>query len=487
MNYFNSGEFRSEIVSETEESTNSDGSATRYKNVYKQRYKLTCVVPIGQVAALSSLDRFDTKSIEIINARGDVIGTHEVLSLDIEDTGGQGDGNAQVFITWEDGPRSSAHVSDTRLPEIYTVGWDVTGDLVSDSTPSQPAQAPHQAFGNPFGTFTFTQIYQTLASTQSVFIRAWVVRPSGQELDFGRFTGNLGDQLTDASKWIGGTTIHQFFDPSDSIGNGNTLTFNKYQFAIANGFLSNETDERSITLRFDLSLVQSNTASVELGITHTVWGGFSSVRVSNPTTGASDIWLISNENTSNTLREVSSFRRPTSPSNSPVDATYRQFINVENTQDFSRYNIGVSTNGERFYFGALRTNGGYLSEWQRATFDNDNFCFTVRETTGIQHAPDVLSNPATYTFQFTWLFLKETTAGGFPDVGTTQAANPPKAFLDGTQIASYPSITPTTTFLSGVQQITLPDTEVHTITLVADTTGQYQIGTEFEVQLKPYF
>jgi len=481
--YIASGEFRSEGISDTEESTNALGGITRYKSNYRERYKLAGVVAIGQVAVLASLDRFDNKRIEVLNSRGDVVSTHIVNALDVEDTGNAGDANAQVLITWEDYPRTNAHPSNTRLTQNNTVGWDVDGDQLSDSD-NGPAEAAESV--NSFAEFTFAQLYQLISPTITSIIKAWVIKPSGQRFDFGTFQGKLGDSLNDPTKWSGNSNVWKFFSASSVVGNNAILTFNKYDFAISNGFVSTERSDNSVIVQFDLRTPRSNVASVQIPRLYTAWGAFSSTRVLDNSSGISGIWTIGNSIAENTLREYKSFRRPTSPTNSPVDATYDSYVLVQNTAIAQRYNTGSTTTGERIYEGALRTNGGYLAEWRRASYNNDSFSFSVSEGFEAGGRPLPLSSPQIGDFSFSYKFEREIAAGGFPDIGTTQSGNPPKIFLDGVLVSTISAITPSTQLALGSQSLNLSDLLVHEVTLVADTTGGFQVGMSFQVQIKPF-
>ena len=90
----------------------------------------------------------------------------------------------------------------------------------------------------------------------------------------------------DSTKWQSTQSIWNYFDVgAATIGHGLTVGFFKKAFAAANGYLSEETENRAVKLRFDLSIDASAHQSSTQNLVYTIGGGFHRPDVRSTVTG----------------------------------------------------------------------------------------------------------------------------------------------------------------------------------------------------------
>ncbi|MCW8965682.1 MAG: hypothetical protein OQK82_03210, partial [Candidatus Pacearchaeota archaeon] len=90
-------------------------------------------------------------------------------------------------------------------------------------------------------------------------------------------------------------------------------------------------------------------------------------------------------------------------------------------------------------------------------------------------------------FSFWWDYKRQSASGGFPITGDITFAGAAEVYLNAVLVNNLPTIVPATLSMGGLQAITLPDTNKHTVLLTLPTTSGDEIFTEFEVQIKPLF
>ncbi|MGH1338307.1 MAG: hypothetical protein ACRBFS_19440 [Aureispira sp.] len=482
--YLDGREYRSTPEIEVEEYLDSYDRPNRYNTVQTERFVISVVCAQSIVASLQSIDMYDNIELQKLDENGLVLDEYIIRNVDFDDQGDALQLNSKIEISFQRYPVRRPTGGDIRFVTTETIGWDTTGDGLINTGPNG-ATAPFT--GGYAGHFFATQIYQNLHGNSKIRIEVIATRQNGTSRTIGLFQGKIGSLLSDGTNWQGGVSMWRYFRPTDEIGNNQTFNFDKRRFAEDNDFLSDEANAKSVELTFNLRTTRGDVAPLHLPFVYSVWGGFSSAGVYSATTGESSVVTIGNPVSANTLMEMQSYRVPYQPVGSAADKIYSSFIRVETNPTFSRYSIGTAGVDEYFYDGRALTTGEYFFTWKRATYDNDNFTFSVNESNPITHTPQVIASSTARVFTFFWKYDRQTGSGGYPLAGGVVIGNPPKIYLDGNVIATLSGITPTTSFLSGSISITLPDTEIHEVTLAMDTTTGQLIGTEFECQIKPIY
>ena len=475
---------RSGFNADIEEFTDSYDRPSRYKNVQTERFIITTLCSQSILNALRTIDQYDIKELHKLDSSGASVEVYDIRNIDIEDEGGSLDLNSKLEISFQMFPTRRPTGDNITFAVSETVGWDITGDGQIDVGPNG-LDAPFTGGYN--GTFSATQVYQNLRPNSLITLRAITTNPNGTRRNIATFVGKTGDLLSNADLWRSGINMWDYFGALDEIGTGKTITFDKKSFAEDNGYRSTEGLDRSVFLELELSSTRGNSAILNINKVYSIWGSFSSTGVYSDLTGESSIVTVGNDISSNTLLQMQSYRVPLVPAGSPSDALYESFIRVESNNVFSRYSFGTSGNNENYYEGSAITNGNYLTQWRRGTYDTDNFTLSINEGFPIVHTPDVITSPSLFDFEFVWKFDRQTGLGGFPVLGGIDDNNKPKIFLDGQQIAQLAIISSIIISASGIQSVTLSDTDVHEIDIAADTTNGYVIGTRIQVQLKPVY
>jgi len=464
-----------------ETTTDATGQTTRTQNSSIERFNLSAVVSTPLLQFLKSIDKCDVKELTFLDT-GDI---YTIKNIDIEDNGTNLDPMQLVNIVFEDEPITKIQDNQYINLDAKQAFWDNNGD----GTPDIDGEAIYQAV---FDYYTWRQLYFeadgiTPTASGDVQILAYAVRDNVENL-VGIFNGTFGDVLSDATKWQTSQNIYNYFNPLVStIGHTQPIRFDKRAFAQDNGYYSDEIEDRAVNIRFTLSINSSAPQLTTLALAYTVWGAFSSSGVQDPVTAKYGITTIGKTDLKNTLSTIQDIRVPLA-GGSQVLVTNPSLEVVTNFSN--QYTLYIAPADENSYTGTMITAGGYTSSNFRGAFSTDNFTLAPLDTAPIQHSENVLNftlGNSPFLVAFNWKYDRQTGLGGFPLLGNIPAAGDAEVFLDGVLVNNLPTITPASSLVTGLQQITLPDTEVHTVKLTLPTDQGYEIFTEFELQLKPLF
>ena len=479
---------RSTFTDVIETTVDSNGQTTRTENTSIQRFIIDVIVISPLMALLKTIDKHDVKQIEFLDT-GEIF---NIVNLDIDDQGDTLTPTQLVYITFEDVPitkNSSVTFIDNNAKLAY---WDNNNDGTKDI--DGEAQFQTATPSNLF--FETWQLYYeadgvTPASSGDVVIQVYAesqLSTASNKIEslVGVFRGAFNSLFSDSTKWQSTQNIWDYFNVSDKVGYGNTVRFDKGTFALDNGYYSDETEERAITLRFELSIDGSEFKSTDLALVYTVWGAFHSSGVQSAVTteyGITTIGKVDQKNTLSTFADTK-ISLPSGSSSTITSAVLTAFNSYSNT-----YVINSAGANENAYSGSLTTPSGYLGSNFRGAFDTDNFTFSLDEATSVQHGLNVINNTtglSPLVFVLFWKYDRQVSLGGFPELGNIPALGDAEILLNGTVIAN-PSIAPTDTQVLSLQQFVLPNTGLSKIKLRLPTTTSYEIFTEFEAQVKPLY
>jgi hypothetical protein len=467
-----------EDIIETE--TDITGQTERIQNTSIERFNISVLAITPLLQFLKTLDKHDVKTIEFLDT-GDV---YNIKNIDIEDQGETLTPTNLVYITFEDEPISQITPNFYEVDDQKTAFWDNNGDGTPDINGDQE-------YNPTLEKFTTNQLYYeadgiTPATSGDVKIFVYAITADNNDNLIGFFAGQFGDLLTDSTKWQSTQSIWNFFEVgAATIGHNLTISFYKKLFATANGYLSDETENRAVKLRFDISINGSTSQSSTQNLVYTIAGAFHRAEVQDLTTGKYGVTTIGRptpeeKNTLNTLQDINILGLVTNLITSFVLDTVTPFSNV--------YTIDLTDNSERGFNGAITTIGGYEGENFRASISRKNFCLGPDDLANISHQSNVLNFTAgasPYNIGITWLYQRQNAV--YPVYGDITAAGDAEVLLNGVLVNNLPTITPALLQVLGTQNITLPDTDINKIRFTLPTTTGFDIYTEFDAQIKPLF
>ena len=469
-----------------ETQTDATGQTERTQNTSIERFNLAVLATTPLLQFLKTIDKHDVKTIELI----DTGAVYNIRNIDIDDQGETLTPNNLVYINFEDEPitkiSSNIYTVDTQKLAYWDNSFSGTPDINGDM----------QYYSNTF--FSYQLYFEadgiTPAVAGDVTMLAYAETQTGTENLIGIFRGVFGDSFDDSTKWQSTQNIWAYFHVAATVGHTNIVAFFKGLFAESNGYLSDETEDRAVKIRFELSIDSGTSQSTTQQLVHTVRGGFSSSGMQDQTTfeyGITTLGKVTPEE-KNTLSTIQDIRinlgaGTSTLITSPVLSGTTPFSNI--------YTIDVAPTGEQSYTGQMATAGGYISSNVRGT-DNVptppyslprlDFKFTLDEAAAIDQEINVLAytlgvSPFIVTLE--WVFLNN---GQFTALGDVVAGTG-QILLDGALVAAVPTIDHPQLSTFGTQIFTLPDADVHTIKFTLTTTTAYEIYTEFELQLKPLY
>ena len=479
---------RSTFTDVIETTVDSNGQTTRTENTSIQRFIIDVIVISPLMALLKTIDKHDVKQIEFLDT-GEIF---NIVNLDIDDQGDTLTPTQLVYITFEDVPitkNSSVTFIDNNAKLAY---WDNNNDGTKDI--NGEAQFQTATPSNLF--FETWQLYYeadgvTPASSGDVVIQVYAesqLSTASNKIEslVGVFRGAFNSLFSDSTKWQSTQNIWDYFNVSDKVGYGNTVRFDKGTFALDNGYYSDETEERAVSLRFELSIDGSAIQSTQLPLVYTVWGAFHSSGVQSAVTseyGITTIGKIDQKNTLSTFADTK-ISLPSGSSGTITSAVLTSFNSYSNT-----YVINSAGANENAYSGSLATPSGYLGSNFRGAFDTDNFTFAPNPASDIQQGLNVLNfttGVSPLIFTVFYKYDRQTALGGFPELGNIPALGDAEILLDGV-VVSNPTIAPSNLQLVGNETFTLPGTGISVVKMRVPTTTSYEIFTEFEVQAKPIY
>lgn len=464
------------------------GQTIRTQNTSIQRFIIDTVAISPLMAFLKTIDKHDVKKLIFI----DTGESFDITNIDIDDQGDTLTPTQLVYITFENEPitrnNDIVYLSDAAKQGF----WDNDNDGVKDIDGSAQFQAT-----NPLDLFFETwQLYYesdgvTPATSGDIVIQVYAESQLSTPINrieslVGVFRGSFGSLFSDSTKWQSTQNIWDYFNLADSVGHTNTVRFDKAAFAEDNGYLSDETEDRAVSLRFELSIDGSDFESTTLDLVHTVWGAFHSAYVFSPITNKYGIVTIGKDNQKNTLSTISDTKvlLPSGTSNTITSPVLDSFNSYSNS-----YVIGSVGADEQGFAGVFTTPQAYIGTNYRGSYDAANFYFALDSTKDVEQALNVLNfttGTTPYLITLDYLYVRDTGTGGFPELGVIGALGDAEILLNGVVI-SNPPINGATTNLTAFQDFTLTDTDVNTITLRVPTTTGYEIFTEFQLQLKPLY
>ena len=471
-----------------ETQTDATGQTERTQNTSIERFNLAVLATTPLLQFLKTIDKHDVKTIELI----DTGAVYNIRNIDIDDQGETLTPNNLVYINFEDEPitkiSSNIYTVDTQKLAFWDNNNDGTADINGDMEffPLGPLFASFQLYFEADGI--------TPAVAGDVTMLAYAETQTGTENLIGIFRGAFGDSFDDSSKWQSTQNIWSYFDAASTVGNTNIVAFYKGYFAESNGYLSDETEDRAVKIRFDLSINSGTSQSTTQQLVHTVRGGFSSSGMQDQTTfeyGITTLGKVTPEE-KNTLSTIQDIRinlgaGTSTLITSPVLSGTTTFSNI--------YTIDVAPTGEQSYTGQMATAAGYISSNLRGTdtvptppvaLPRLDFKFTLDEAAAIDQELNVLaftSGASPYIVTLDWQYLNN---GQFTALGDVVAGTG-EILFDGALLLAVPAVDHPAITAAGTQIFTLPDTDVHTIKFTLTTTTAYEIYTEFELQLKPLY
>lgn len=484
---------RSEFIDNIETEVDVTGATERTQNSSTERYIISVSVMSPLLQFLKTIDKHDVKIIQFLDSPNQP--QHIIKNIDIDDKGDILTPINLVYIKFEDETVSNAS------PVVYTLDaeklafWDNDNDGVKDIN-GDAEYVPLIPF-TTIGHFQSWQLYYeadgiTPATGGNVKILVYAVNPASTPTNIvesliGVFRGNFGDSFSDSTKWQSTQQIWNYFNLADTVGHTNRVQFDKGAFAEDNGYLSSETEDRAVDLRWDLSIDSSNEESTTLNRVYVIRGAFNAFRVYDLTNRSYGITTIGKTRFKNTLNTLQDIRTTGATVSSPVTVA-----NLVSTNNFSNlYLIDTSTVSESLYDSGFTTKGGYKGSNFRSAENGYNFCFNFNNIAAVAQTANVLnftSGASPFTFGLNWKYERETTAGAtFPTAGNITAIGAAQIQLDSILVSTLPAITPASNFVIGLNNITLPSTGVHTVLLTLPSTTGFDIYNEFEVQLKPIF
>jgi hypothetical protein len=479
--YIDGSQGRSEFENIIETKTDITGQTKRTQNTSIEKHIISTLAISPLLPFLHSIDKCDIKQIEYLDT-GKV---YNITNIDIDDQGSTLDPVQLVYITFEDQPISK--VSDI----IYTddeqklAFWDNNNDGTKDID----GESEYDAIGDVFNTWQlyFESDGTTPATSGDVTMLVYAKSITGAESLVGIFEGEFGDSWSDSLKWSSTQNIWDYFNLADTVGHTNRVQFDKRAFAEDNGYFSDEEEERAVDLRFDLSINGSDIEPTTLSRLYTVWGGFNIMKIQKPVEKAYGLYTIGKVDRKNTLNNFQDIKTPLPASTSVLvtSATLVGTTNFSNT-----YQFGLANASENYFEGSFVTRGGFNGNCARGSFGSCNFTFGLNQNFSILQDLNILNfttGNTPYNIGLNWLWERDSGCGGFPNLGNIGLAGDAKLYLNGVLVTSFPAITPATTLLTGLNTVTLPNTDINVIKFEALLTSGYVIRTEFEVQLKSLY
>jgi len=480
---------RSEFIDTIETEVDVTGATERTQNSSTERYIISVSVMSPLLQFLKTIDKHDVKIIQFLDSPNQP--QHIIKNIDIDDAGDILTPINLVYIKFEDETVSNAS------PVVYTLDaeklafWDNDNNGVKDLN-GEAEYRPTIVFD----FFLSLQLYFeadgiTPATAGDIKMLVYAVNPASTPTNIvesllGVFRGNFGDSFSDSTKWQSTQQIWNYFNVADTVGHTNRVQFDKRAFSEDNGYLSSETEDRAVNLRFDLAIDGSNEESTTLSRVHSIRGAFNSFRVFSGATFSYGVTTLGKHNEKNTLNTVQDIRTTGATIVGPI--TVANIISV--TPYSNDYLIGIAPAAESFFNSGFTTKGGYIGSNFRAEAGGYNFNINCMETAAIVSVSNILNftfGTSPLIFDLKWKYERDTTGGGFPATGDITGAGAAELLLDNVLVTTLPSIAPATPLATGTEVITLPDTGLHTMLLTLPTTTGEQIFNEFEVQIKPLF
>lgn len=486
--YFCGDLLRSTFSDSVETVIDANGQSKRTKNVSIQKFITNTLAISPLLAFLKTIDKHDVKQIEYLDT-GEVF---DITNIDIEDQGDEFTPVQKVNITFENQPITNNNDTVFVNTEAKLAYWDNNNDGTKDIDGDAQFQTatPSDLF---FETWQLYYEADGVTPTASgdvvlrVFAESQLSTPSNKiESLVGVFTGGFGELFSDSTNWQSTQNIWDYFNVADSVGHTNTVRFDKQAFAEDNGYFSDESEDRAVSLRFELSIEGSSFEATTLALVYTVWGAFHSARVYDPSNQKYGVTTIGKDDQKNTLSTLSDVKvaLPSGASSNITASVLESFDTFSNT-----YVIGTTSSGEYGYSGVITTPSGYVGTNYRGSYDVANFYLALDGTKAVEQSLNVLNfttGTTPYLITLDYLYSRDTGSGGFPELGSVAALGNAEILLNGVVI-SNPPIGPATTALTAFQDFTLTNTDVNTITFRVPTTANYEIFTEFQLQLKPLF
>jgi hypothetical protein len=473
-----------------ETSTDLNGQSTRVQNTSIPRYIISAIVSSPLLAFLETIDKHDFKEIHFLDT-GDV---YQIRNIDIDDNGNPLDPVQQVFITFEDGAISKTSDVNYISDDAKLAFWDTT----NDGAKNLDAEAEYDAPGDVFNAWQlyFESDGTTPATAGNVIMLVYAVDPNSSpsstiESLIGIFRGEFGDLFSDSTKWQSTQQIWDYFNIADKVGHTFRTQFDKRAFASVNGYLSNETEERAVNIRFDLSIDNSGQQPTTLSRVYSLRGSFNAYQIQDPSIGTYGVTTLGTANIKNTLNTIQDIKFPAGggAASSPVTVA-----TLTATTAFSNeYLLDSAPTSEYSYDGSFSTKGGYVgSTFRGANGVADNFVFNLLDVAAPVENVNILNFTTgldPLLMSIWWNYERRVSTGGFPAMGDITAAGAAQIFLNGVLVTAVAGIVPNPAGFAifGSQAITLLNTGVNTILLTLPTTTGKEVFTDFEVQIKPLF
>jgi len=485
---------RSEFIDTIETEVDVTGSTERTKNSSTEKYIISVSVMSPLLQFLKTIDKHDVKIIQFLDSPNQP--QYNIKNIDIDDAGDILTPTNLVYIKFEDETVSNAS------PVVYTLDaeklafWDNDNDGVKDLN----GYAQYQPI--PLDYFQTWQLYYeadgiTPATSGDVKIMVYAVNPASTPSNvikslLGIFRGDFGDNFSDSTKWQSTQQIWNYFNIADTVGHTNRVQFDKKAFAEDNGYLSSETEDRAVDLRFDIAINSSQNSqiaevSTTLNRVHSIRGGFNSFRIYDIPTRSYGVTTLGKHDEKNTLNTLQDIRTTGATVVGPI--TVANIVNI--TPYSNEYIIDIAAIAESFYNSGFTTKGGFIGGNFRGGEAGYNFSINCMETAAIVSTSNVLNftvGASPLIFDLKWKYERDTTGGAtFAFLGDITAAGAAQIQLDNILVNTLPSIAPATPLATGTEVITLPNTGLHTILLTLPTTSGFDIFNQFEVQVKPLF
>lgn len=477
---------RPEFVNIIETEVDITGASTRTQNTSIERYNISILAISPLLQFLNTIDKHDVKEITFL----DTGITYIIKNIDIDDQGETLTPTNLVYITFEDEAVSKASDVVFSLDAEKQAFWDNNNNGSKDID----GEAEYQpAFVDVFNTWQlyFESDGTTPATSGDVLMLVYAVNPASTSTNtidslIGVFRGEFSDLFSDSTKWQSTQQIWNYFNIVDKVGHTNRVQFDKHAFAQDNGYLSSETEDRAVNIRFDLSIDGSGQESTTLSLVYAIRGAFNACRIQDITNRSYGITTIGKVNTKNTLSTIQDIRVQGASVTGPITVTTLISVNTFS----NKYLLAVSGTVETSFEGSFTTKAGYIGSTFRGAYGGSNFSFNLDELTAVFQEANILNftvgvNPLILNLKFK--YERDTSSGGFAVLGDITASGAAELLLDGALVTTIPAIAPATALVLGTEAVTLPDTSLHTMALTLPTTTGKTIFNEFEVQVKSIF
>jgi len=468
-----------------ETTTDITGQNKRIQNTSIEVHNLSFIATSPLLALLKTIDKHDVKQIEYLDT-GEI---YDITNVDIDDQGDILSPVQNVYITFEGEPITKNSGTIATLDESKVAFWDNNDDGISNSN----GEAQYDSVTDL--AFNTWQLYYesdtvTPATSGNVVILAYAVSqqssPSNPvESLVGVFEGEFTDLFSDSTKWQSSQQIWDYFNVADSVGHTNRMQFDKRAFAEDNGYYSSETEDRAVSIRFDLSIDGSSIENTTLSLVYGLLGAFHSAGVQDPVSSNYGYTTVGKVDEKNTLSTVIDSRLDL-PSGA-LPATITAFVLSATTNYSNQYVLDVAPAGEYSYQGQMTTFGGYVGSNFRGAFGANNFTFGIDEASALIQELNILNftiGTSPYIFTLDWKYDR---VGTYAQLGDINVANGATIQLDTVTVNTPAIAKPSPVQVLGTQAFTLIDTQKHVVRFDCPTDGTYTIFQEFEVQIKPLF